>query len=538
MKKIISICLIFLIFILSLNFVNAIAYSTNISCNDDAYVYNATADTNYGNAINLYVRNNATPEIYDTYLEYIVNDIPDDMEIDHAELCLYTDSINNSGKNVSIYLLNNSFVENIIKWKHNYRQYIQYNHNVSYEFNNSNVGAYTCVDITDLVNYSYSENEALLDLAIIGNETNDGTVIFSSKEGSNPSYLFINYSTDYSSWCQYNALKGGTISTCNSFIAGKYCNLIFDEKVTDSLLHPAENTEWETAGGFILPPNIAHTIINMDESFYFDRVEVWGRKVGVNTIQPKAYEVSVYSPEMDTWYLLFNETDAFEKDGWVNFMYFGGTYTGFSTTGMVPYIKDVDTIYIGNLSISKVQFKAYDTLVTLPYALLMQELAFCVMGEAVTITDEIDYSVAGVGVGCDTNDDCECDLCEYGFCALRTTNMNCVINGTSRDDCCLSGSCSGGKCTKAGLWESLDASKDQQFGDSTMTNNFISLFFVIAISGFLMYYGNVIAGVFALYMLSIFFAVVGWLSPFILIGMIITGLIALVFKIMIGSGTE
>ena len=135
------------------------------------------------------------------------------------------------------------------------------------------------------------------------------------------------------------------------------------------------------------------------------------------------------------------------------------------------------------------------------------------------------------GSHCESDADCKGGLkCEYGICTLLTFGYEC----TSDSDC-LSGECLNGYCTKASFFDKISASKGQQFGDDTNSNNFISLFFIIGISGFLMYYGNIIAGVFALYILSIFFVIVNWLSPFILIGMIITGLIALVFKNVVKS---
>lgn len=134
-----------------------------------------------------------------------------------------------------------------------------------------------------------------------------------------------------------------------------------------------------------------------------------------------------------------------------------------------------------------------------------------------------------VGSPCETDDDCDANLkCEYGVCTLLTGGAECSSNAE-----CLSGSCVNGKCVKASWWDSLEASKNQQFGDDTNTNNFLALFFIIAIAGFLGYYGNIWAGVGAFYILGIFFTIVGWLSIFILFGFILTGVIALVFGFML-----
>ena len=135
------------------------------------------------------------------------------------------------------------------------------------------------------------------------------------------------------------------------------------------------------------------------------------------------------------------------------------------------------------------------------------------------------------GSPCETDDDCTGDLrCEYGVCTKLPGGYEC----TSDSDC-LSGECLNGKCTKPSFWDSIGASKDQQFGDDTNTNNFLALFFMVCIAGFLGYYGNVWMGVGSFYILGIFFSIVGWLSVFIIFGLILTGLIALVFKFTIGN---
>ena len=426
-------------------------------------------------------------------------------------------------------------------WNDDYRQYILYNYNVSYEFDNSDLDKYTCIDITNLVSYAYSQDEAFLDLILIGSNYAVDSLGFSSKEGVNPTYVTLNYSTDYSNLCQYNALKDGTITTCYDFSQSYHCQFAFDELIHTQKADPLKVSEWITdsnvgsAGGSI----VAKVIINMDNAFLFDRVEVWQRSVLPEHIGAKEYDISVYSPETDTWYLLIDEDNTATKDGVSIYYGFGGSGEP-GAKELIPYLKNIDTIYIGNLSISKVQMEIYETLIqSYDYTNFLAELAFCMVNVTNPEDAYFDYiALAEVGAGCDVNEDCECLLCEYGFCTLRTTNMDCIINGTSRDDCCLSGTCSNGKCTKTSMWDSIEASKKQQFGDDTKTNNFIALFFIIGIAGFLMYHGNVIAGIFALYMLSIFFVMIGWLSPFLLLGMVITGLIAVVFKIMTGHSTD
>ncbi len=135
------------------------------------------------------------------------------------------------------------------------------------------------------------------------------------------------------------------------------------------------------------------------------------------------------------------------------------------------------------------------------------------------------------GSPCETDDDCEGNLiCEYGVCTKLIFGGEC-----EQDSDCLSGECLNGYCTKTSWWNKLSASKDQQFGDDVNTNNFIALFFIIAIAGYLMFHGNILAGILAMFILAIFFTIVGWLSVFILFGFILTGLIAIVIKMMVGG---
>jgi len=86
------------------------------------------------------------------------------------------------------------------------------------------------------------------------------------------------------------------------------------------------------------------------------------------------------------------------------------------------------------------------------------------------------------------------------------------------------------------LWSLIDNSKKQWFGDDTHTNNLLSLIFILVIAGVVGYYLQIWAGIGALFMLSIFFTLVGWLSVFILVGLFLVGAIALVFGILLKTG--
>jgi len=146
--------------------------------------------------------------------------------------------------------------------------------------------------------------------------------------------------------------------------------------------------------------------------------------------------------------------------------------------------------------------------------------------------------VNGTGSPCNNDDDCSNGVCEYGFCALKTANMECTNNNE-----CLSGLCKNNVCTKPSYWDRIDASKVQQFGDDSNTNNFIALFFMILIPAFIIYQGGASKGAIGtglgiFFLLGIFFAVVGWLSLFIMFGLIFVVLIFAVILLMLSGGTD
>ncbi|MDD5059418.1 MAG: hypothetical protein PHQ60_16295 [Sideroxydans sp.] len=135
------------------------------------------------------------------------------------------------------------------------------------------------------------------------------------------------------------------------------------------------------------------------------------------------------------------------------------------------------------------------------------------------------------GWKCTTDADCEYGLtCEYGVCSPSGHGEEC-----DDDDDCISGDCVGGYCSKPSTWDLMDASKNQQFGDDTNTNNFIALGIMIALAGMLGFYAGIWVGIASFFMSAIFFVMVGWLSGFILIGLLIVGVIALFFSFMAHS---
>ena len=135
------------------------------------------------------------------------------------------------------------------------------------------------------------------------------------------------------------------------------------------------------------------------------------------------------------------------------------------------------------------------------------------------------------GSPCEDDSDCEDGLkCEYGICSKLGFNEGC----SSNDDC-ISGSCINGKCTKPSLWQGIDASKNQQFGDDTSTNNLLSIIIILFVSALIGFYILVWAGLISFFILTVFFTLVGWLTPFFIVGVLLIGVIILVITIIVGK---
>lgn len=143
------------------------------------------------------------------------------------------------------------------------------------------------------------------------------------------------------------------------------------------------------------------------------------------------------------------------------------------------------------------------------------------------------------GDPCQKNSDCVSNYCGYGTCGLGNLNSVCTLNSQ-----CLSGICHLGRCSKADLWTSIDASKTESFGDTSNTNNLLSLIIMIVVCGLLFSYGfkndssgAIAGGVLSFFMLGIFFGVVGWLSPFLIFGLVIL-FIAIIFVMLMFGGWD
>ena len=112
----------------------------------------------------------------------------------------------------------------------------------------------------------------------------------------------------------------------------------------------------------------------------------------------------------------------------------------------------------------------------------------------------------------------------------------------NKNSCCLSGVCTNNKCTKPPIIDQLELVIGQSFGDDPMSLNFISLIFMIGLPVAIILSGKsfvaVLGGIVIYYGLTFFFALIGWLSPFILIGSVIAGLIVVVLAFVMGTGGE
>lgn len=152
-----------------------------------------------------------------------------------------------------------------------------------------------------------------------------------------------------------------------------------------------------------------------------------------------------------------------------------------------------------------------------------------------------DIGLYEFGSYCDTDADCVSDYCFRHICGLKPNLEDC-----NTDSECLSGICSNGHCTKPSIFASLEASKNEQFGDDDDSNNFISLLlmtltalsFIFGGARFGSMKAGLIGGVSAFFLLGLFFAIVGWLSAFIILGMLLILLILVIFGFMIGGSSD
>jgi hypothetical protein len=135
-----------------------------------------------------------------------------------------------------------------------------------------------------------------------------------------------------------------------------------------------------------------------------------------------------------------------------------------------------------------------------------------------------------VGTYCDSDTVCLTGFCLRYKCSYKTETQECTSSSQ-----CLSGSCLNFHCTKESLFQGIDQSKSELWGNDTATNNFIALLFIIFITVLVSVKSHFLVGVGTFIVLSIFFTVIGWLSPFLLIGGLILILGSIAMLMFFGS---
>ena len=150
----------------------------------------------------------------------------------------------------------------------------------------------------------------------------------------------------------------------------------------------------------------------------------------------------------------------------------------------------------------------------------------------------------GVGLNykCTANENCSVGLCKYGYCRLADQNEFCDANGD-----CISGSCNAALavCVPSTLWQKVNAGKNEQFGDDVNSNNLLSIAIIMVLSvavGMAVgkYGGGMVAillSILVFFVGSLFFAIVAWLSWFIVLIELILLIASVVVMVLLGSRT-
>lgn len=157
--------------------------------------------------------------------------------------------------------------------------------------------------------------------------------------------------------------------------------------------------------------------------------------------------------------------------------------------------------------------------------------------------DDIYISGAGfLGVGydeyepCETDEDCASGKCVGNICVLKDFYETCT-DGSE----CLSGVCINNKCGKASLSQVSENMKNQIFGKDSTSSNIFSLILMISIALIIIYFGkgstvSVTLAVVSFVALTFLFAFMGWLSAWIVIGIIVIFLIIMIIGVVIARG--
>lgn len=159
-------------------------------------------------------------------------------------------------------------------------------------------------------------------------------------------------------------------------------------------------------------------------------------------------------------------------------------------------------------------------------------------------TTLINSTTHDVNQPCANNLNCTTRYCNQGLCQFKLGNMACSNNGE-----CQSGLCSNGYCTSPSLSQNLGIFKDQFFGTDSTTSNLISVIVMILLAcvigvtlGRLSPVIGALSGFSVFFIMGMLFAMMGWLSPWIIFGLIlllisfIVGAIVLSSRISQGGG--
>lgn len=139
-------------------------------------------------------------------------------------------------------------------------------------------------------------------------------------------------------------------------------------------------------------------------------------------------------------------------------------------------------------------------------------------------------TIFGEGIVCSDDSECISDYCLRGVCAFKPYKMACSDSYE-----CLSSSCVNGFCTQAGLVTKMDSAKNEWFGSDSGTSNLIALIIILFFS-VLIGIANIFLGFIGLIVLSMFFTIIGWLNPFLLIGFFVFTIASIMLLVILGKG--
>lgn len=158
-------------------------------------------------------------------------------------------------------------------------------------------------------------------------------------------------------------------------------------------------------------------------------------------------------------------------------------------------------------------------------------------------TTEFNSSKFAVNQPCTSDLNCSSGYCFQGVCQYKLGNMVCNSGGQ-----CQSGQCLNGLCTNPSLSQNVNIFRDQFFGTDSTTSNILSLiimFGIAAVFAFGLHNVPVAAAIMSassFFILGFLFAMMGWLSAWIIFGLILlliaftVGAIVLSSRISQGGG--